>query len=529
MLISRLTFFGQNVVARPSKKPLCIAATCSLALSSCALSPPYQAPTPPATRDYTATPTPAKTATAPGPGGAAQSFVYGKGPQSQWWRLYGSSELDQLVDRAIQNSPTVAAAAAKLRQAEAATRANEGIFYPQVNGNLSATRQKNSTASYSGRGPGNIFSVYNGNVAVTYYPDFFGVNRLVYKGSLAQQDFQRYELEAARLSLTGNVVNAYLGAVAAEAQIEATRAIVQGQKNLLGLVRAQYHAGAAPYLNVVNQEAQLASAEATLPPLQQGLSQYRHQLAVLVGDLPSNFQVQPAQLDSLHLPGRIPVSLPAELVRQRPDIRAAEAQLRYANAQVGVAVAQMYPSLSLTGTFGQSSLTLGKFLDSMSNIWSLAANLTAPIFRGGTLEAQKEEAKAAFDATLAQYQQTVLGAFQQVADAMRAVEHDAQTLNAQGRSLRAAQEGLNLAQTSYRAGALDYLSLLSAQVQYQTARIAYVRVQAQRYQDTGALFLALGGGWQTGSGTQNGPSMGDSGVTQAPAGAYNGTKTVETK
>ncbi len=484
-------------MARPSAKSLCIAAAYSLALSACALSPPYRAPQPPAVKHYTAAPAPAKTVAAPGPGGAAQTFVYGAGSEAQWWRLYGSPELDKLVELALKRSPTVAVAAAKLRQAEAATQANEGIFYPQVNGNLSGTRQKNSTASYSGRGPGNIFSLYNGNVSVTYYPDFFGVNRLVYRGSLAQQDFQRYELEAARLSLTGNVVNAYLGAAAVEAQIAATRAIVAGQKNLLDLVRAQYQAGAAPYLNVVNQQAQVASAEAGLPALEQGLALYRHQLAVLVGSLPADFAVRPAALDELALPRRLPVSLPAELVRQRPDIRAAEAQLRYANAQVGVAVAQMYPTLSLTGSVGQNSLTIGRFLDSMSNIWSLAANLAVPIFRGGTLEAQKHEAQAAFDATLAQYQQTVLGAFQQVADALRAIEHDAQTLQAQARARQAAQEALTLADASYKAGALDYLSLLTAQVQYQTARIAYVRAQAQRYQDTAALFLALGGDWQS--------------------------------
>ena len=483
-------------MARTSKTPLCLAATCSLALSACALSPPYHAPSAPAVQRYTAAAPLARTAAAPGAGGMAQGFAYGQAAPAQWWQLYDSAELDRLVARAFRQSPTLAAAAAKLRQAQAITRANEGIFYPQVNGNLSATRQQNSTASYSGRGPGNIFSVYNGNISVSYYPDFFGVNRLIYQGSLAQEDFQRYELQAARLTLAGNVVSAYLGAAAAEAQIAATRAIVQGQQDLLNLVRAQYQAGAAPYLNVVNQEAQLASAQATLPPLEQSLSVYRHQLALLAGEFPADFALRPDELDKLKLPARIPVSLPAELVRQRPDIRAAEAQLRYANAQVGVAVAQMYPTLNLTGSFGQNSLSVSKFLDSTSNIWSLAANLAAPIFRGGTLEAQKQAAKAAYDATLAQYQQTVLGAFQQVADALRALEHDAQTLRAQARALRAAQQALDLAQTSYRAGALDYLSLLTAQVQYQTARIGYVKSQAQRYQDTSALFLALGGDWR---------------------------------
>lgn len=517
-------------MALPSRKTLCVAATCSLALSACALSPPYHPPPPPPVKGYTSAPVPAKTVAAPGPGGAVQSFTYGEPVPGEWWRLYQSAQLDRLVGHAFLQSPTLAAAEAKLRQAKAATRANEGIFYPQVNGNLSATRQKNSTASYSGRGPGNIFSVYNGNVSVTYYPDFFGVNRLIYKGSLAQQDFQRYELEAARLSLAGNIVNAYLGAAGTEAQIAATRAIVQGQQDLLNLIRTQYQVGAAPYLNVVNQEAQLSSAQATLPPLEQSLSQYRHQLAVLAGELPAGFEVRPEELDKLKLPQRIPVSLPADLVRQRPDIRAAEAQLRFANAQVGVAVAQMYPTLSLTGSFGQNSLTVSRFLDSTSNIWSLAANLAAPIFRGGTLEAQKQEAKAAYDATLAQYQQTVLGAFQQVADALRALEHDAQTLRAQARSLQAAQQALALAETSYRAGALDYLSLLTAQVQYQTARIAYVRAQAQRYQDTAALFLALGGDWREPHVGGTGKALAQTaGMTRQAAGGHKSTKTPEAK
>lgn len=471
--------------------------TLVLGVGGCALGPRYQPPAAPAVGAYTHAPQPHATASSPGQGGLAQQFIYGARLSEQWWRLFRSAELDTLIRQALADNPGLAQAKARLRQAQAAMAAAAGIFYPQINGNLGASRQKTSSASSGGRFPGQIYSLYSGDLAVSYYPDFFGVNRLVYKGAKAQVDYQRYELDAARLTLIGNVASAAISAAGVRAQIDAIRAIIANEKRLLDLTQTQYQAGAVPYLNVVNQRSQVATNEASLPGLEQQLATYRHQLAILAGEFPAQWRSETFRLDGFTLPQRIPVSLPSTLLQQRPDIRAAEAQLRYANAQIGVAAAQMYPTLTLTANFGQNSTTLSKLLDSAGNVWSLAGNLVLPIFRGGTLEAQKQEAIATYDATLAAYRQTVLGSFQQVADALRALEHDAEMLHAQHQALEAAREALRLSETSYRAGAVDYLSLLTAEAQYNNARLGYIRAQAQRYLDTVGLFVALGGSWET--------------------------------
>ncbi|MDE2089636.1 MAG: efflux transporter outer membrane subunit, partial [Gammaproteobacteria bacterium] len=442
-----------------------------LSLAGCALAPPYHAPAAPAVDAYTHTPPPRVTASTAGPAGQAQRFDYGAPPSDQWWQLFRSPEIDTLIQQALANNPGLVQAQARLRQAQAAMAAASGIFYPQITGNFGASRQKTSSASSGGRFPGQIYSLYSGGLAVSYYPDFFGVNRLVYKGARAQVDYQRYELGAARLTLIGNVASAAISAAGVRAQIDATRAIITNEKRLLDLTETQYQVGTVSYLNVVNQRSQVAASEASLPALEQQWAVYQHQLAILLGELPAQWRDEIPRLDGVTLPQRIPVSLPSTLLQQRPDIRAAEAQLRYANAQIGVAVAQMYPTVTLSADFGQNSTTLGTFLNSAGNVWGLAGNLVLPLFKGGTLEAQKQEAIAAYDATLAAYRQTVLGSFQQVANALRALEHDAEMLHAQRQALEATREALRLSETSYRAGAVDYLSLLTAEVQYNNARL----------------------------------------------------------
>lgn len=459
-----------------------------LSLAGCALGPIYHKPSPPGITRYV----PATAPQAPVKG--AQIFQYGQTAASDWWRMFHSSRLDQLVALALARNPSLQASEASLREAHANLQAAMGIFYPQVNAGLSGERQRTSGAQVGGSSPANVFSLYTGTVGISYYPDVFGINRYVYRQAKAQEDVARDVLDAARLSLEGNVVQTALSAAAVQAQITATTDIVSNEQRLLALTQQRYRIGAASYLEVVAQKSQLASDEATLPPLKQALDSDQNALAALSGRYPAQWSQEVLSLTKLHLPAKLPVSLPSALVAKRPDIRAAEAQLRAANASVGEAVARMYPLLDITASWGGQSVNSNTLFDSANRIWSLAGNLTAPIFEGGTLEAQKHAAQAAYSASFAQYKVTVLGAFQQVADTLRALQHDAEALNALDDELKSATTTLQLTQDQYRVGAVDYLSLLSAEAGYSRARIGYVQALAQRYTDTAALFVALGGG-----------------------------------
>ncbi|MDA8420238.1 MAG: efflux transporter outer membrane subunit [Pseudomonadota bacterium] len=476
-------------------------------LAGCSFEPPLHLPQIPSSAGYTHGPAPTRTAGARTAGGVPQQFLYGQSLPRKWWELFHSPRLDEAVRRALINSPTIAAARAQLRQARASMQANAGIFYPQVSANFGASRQKTSGASFGSHVPGSTYSLFTGGIGVTYYPDIFGINRLVYRGSRAQAEFQRYQLAAAQLTLSGNVVNAAIGEAAVQAQINATRDIIAREHRLLSITEAQYRAGATAYVNVLAQQAQVLANDAALPPLEQQLAVYRHLMAVLGGEAPSEAQAHPFRLEDLSLPGKIPVALPSTLLRNRPDILAAEQQMRYALAGIGIARAQFFPVMTLSASAGTSSPTTGSFFSSSSSVWDVAAALTQPIFEGGRLTAQKKGAYAAYDMTLAAYKTTVLGAFQQVADALRALQHDGETVQAEQRSLRTVQRELRVAEAAYRSGAADYLSLLSAEIAYQNARIASVRVVTQRYQDTAALFVALGGDrWTAGTASQRHPA-----------------------
>ena len=464
-------------------------------LAACSFEPKLRVPPAPSDKmSYTAGQSPQKTVAPGGLAGEAQSLQYGTELHEEWWKLFRSKALDTLIATGLKNSPTIAAAQAQMREAQAAARANASIFYPQITGNLQANRSKVTGATFGGNG-GIHYSLINSSIGVSYYPDIFGVNRLVYRNSEELVKYQQWELEAAKLTLTGNIVTTAVDEAATEEQIQATRAIIAKEKKLLELTENQYQAGAIDYSTVMTQKGQMASELATLPPLEQQLAVYRHELAILIGAFPANVKPQNFTISELKLPEKIPVSLPSKLLQQRPDIRAVMAQMKAANAQIGEARAQFYPTVQLSASFGDAASHPGIFFDPVSSIWSLVGAMSQPIFEGGKLEAQKAEAHAAYDVTYANYRSTILNAFDQVANGLRAVEHDAQTLAAQREALQASREALKLAQASYRAGATDYLTLLTAEVQYNTAKIAEIKAQSQRYQDTAALLVALGGGW----------------------------------
>ena len=463
--------------------------------AGCSFEPPLKVPPVPVVKAYTSHrgPKQIKPIAGVGDAGRAQAFAYGAKVEARWWNLYNSTAIDNLVHRAIKNSPTLVASQATLEEAHQNLKSVEGIFFPQVSLGTNAQRQRQSGAGFGG--PTRTFSLYTGDLQVSYDPDIFGLNRIVMHSFKAQEDQQRYALQEAYLTLEGNTVTTAIEVASLEARVKTTQSLVRNEENILKIVRQQYHLGAVTYLDVFNQESQVAATEATLPPLQQSLSAARHALAILLGRIPSQAHIPKLNLNSLNLPPTLPVSLPSALVHQRPDILSAEAQLKAGDAQVGEAVARMYPLIQITGDIGFENGRIANFFDASSLIWSIAGSLTQTIFDGGTLRANKRAAEAALKAVVADYQSTILNDFAQVANALRAVQNDAQTLKYQQQAYVSAFRAYKLARWEYKAGSVDYTTLLTAQVQYQQSRLAVVTAQSQRYEDTAALFVAMGGGW----------------------------------
>jgi NodT family efflux transporter outer membrane factor (OMF) lipoprotein len=460
-------------------------------LPGCTVGPNFHRPDAPDTPRYTETPVPPQTESA---GGTIQRFVDGADLPAQWWSLYRSEPLDRLVREAIAGSPTLASARATLTQAQENLTARTGaLLYPAVNANASATRQKATNVAFGAPGA-SLFNLYNASVDVSYLLDVAGGNRRQLEALEALVDYQNYQLEGAYLALTSNIVTAAIVEASLRAQLQATRDILAAEQEVVRRVQRQYQLGGVARLDLVSVQSQAAQTEATIPPLEAQLAQARHLLAVFIGRLPSEASLPQFNFDTLHLPEAIPVSLPSELVRQRPDIRASEALLHQASAQIGVATANLYPQVTLTGSFGVEALQFHN-LFAGPGLWSIGAGLLQPIFRGGELQAERRAAIAAYDAAQANYQETVLQAFRNVADALRALEEDARTVKAQAEAEALARDRLELTRKQFELGGTSYLALLDAQRQYAIARVALVRVQSTRYADTAALFQALGGGW----------------------------------
>jgi NodT family efflux transporter outer membrane factor (OMF) lipoprotein len=466
-----------------------------LALSACAVGPDFAPPPAPPASGYTPETQPVSTAAVDIAGGAAQQFDLGRDIPGEWWKVFHSNELDSLIAEALQANPSLQAAQAALWQAKENLYAQEGKLLPTVDANASATRQQFSPATFGEPGAPSIFNLYQATVNVSYAPDVFGGQRRQIEATEALAEYQRFELEATYLTLTSNVVTAAVQEASLRGQIEATRDIIKAETDQLDVVRHQFDIGAAARTDVLTQQSEVATAQATLPPLQKQLEQQRHVLLALIGRFPNEARRDHLTLAVLRLPTALPVSLPSQLVGQRPDVRAAAAQLHQASAQIGVAIANRLPQFNLTGDYGSAALTTAALFTPSAMIWSAAAAGTQPIFHGFTLLHQQRAAEAGYDMAQAQYRNTVLAAFQNVADALRALQLDAATLKAQRAALRAASDTLDLSRGQYRLGAITYVILLTAQRSYQQARLAVVQAQAARYADTAALFQALGGGW----------------------------------
>ncbi|GBE32355.1 outer membrane protein OprM precursor [bacterium BMS3Bbin05] len=471
-----------------------VAGIVAIVLTGCAPGPDFRPPELHTTGYYTASPLPSHTANAPTDGGAAQRFAFAQDLSSQWWTLFRSPELDALIKQGLADSPSLSAARAALREAQENLRAAGGaLLYPGVDAGIQATKQRASGESHGSRG--SEYDLYNASVKVSYTLDLFGGSRRRLEALRAQVDYQSYQFEAAYLSLTANIVTTAIREASLRAQIVAARDILAAEQKRIDVVKRQFQLGAVPRTSVLSQQSELAKTRVMLPSLEKQLAFTRHALSVLTGQLPSKGKLPQFRLDSLTLPEVLPISLPSALAHQRPDIRASEALLHQASAEVGIATANLYPQITLSGSYGTQATDAGYLFNGESVIWNLGAGLLQPIFHGGQLTAKRRAAIASYDRAKAQYRQTVLKAFQNVADVLRALDTDARTLQAQAQAETAAKATLDLTQKQFELGAVSYLSLLVAQRDYQQARINLIAAQAERYSDTAALFQALGGGW----------------------------------
>jgi NodT family efflux transporter outer membrane factor (OMF) lipoprotein len=461
-------------------------------LGACAVGPDFVRPTPLGSDRYTVEPMPPATVAADD---KSQRFTSGAMLDADWWRLFKSAQLDAVVQQALANNPTLQASEASLRQSQHKLRAGYGVFFPHVGADLDATRERFAPLQVGLRTPASVFNLITLSGTIGYALDIFGGERRTVEGLKAQVDYQRYASKAAYLTLSANVVNTCIARAAYVAEVRTTEQLIELQKQQLQSTEVEVGAGTAPYSDALSLRSLIAVNQATLAPLKQQISQTEDLLATLEGVVPSKVALPDIDLTGLSLPIDLPVSLPSDLARQRPDILASEAQLHAASANIGVATAAMFPSVSLSATYGESGSSFGTLSAANSRFWSIGPSATIPVFQGGTLWYGRKAAIDAYQAAQGTYRQTVLDAFAQVADSLKALEHDAQALQAEADAQRAAGEALKLLQVSYRAGLVAYLEVWAADVQFHEATIGYLQAVAQRHQDTVALFVALGGGW----------------------------------
>lgn len=474
-----------------------LVAIAALSIAGCAVGPDFHKPAAPPAGSLVAGPLPTTASTADVAGGQAQHFTSGGDIPAQWWTLFHSTALNALIEQSLASNPDLKAAQAALSVARENALAQRGARYPGVTAGFSASRQQDPPGALAPVPSNNAFlyNLFTPQVSVSYVPDVFGLNRRTEESLQAQEQAARFQMIATHVTLSTNVVAAAVQEASLRAQIDATHQLVDINAHMLKIMRYQLSKGYAGRLDVAAQESQLAQVTATLPPLVSQLEQQRSLLAVLVGRFPGQPVSATFDLASLQLPQDLPVSLPSQLVTQRPDVRQAEADMHAASAQIGVAIANRLPNIALSANVGSTALAMSQVFKSGTGFWSLGADLTAPIFQGGTLLHQERAAKAAYVQAAEQYRSTVLTAFQNVADTLTALQQDAEALKAAASAADAAKVTLDLSQRQWKAGYASYLSLLAAEQGYQQARISLVQAQASRYADTAALFQALGGGW----------------------------------
>lgn len=466
-----------SILAKNNRRRI---AALALLLSGCAVGPDFTPPEMPKPDRYV----------------SGQKPIAGAQLEAEWWRRFGSPELDAVMDQAMAGNPGLEAARADLDRSRHALLAGYGVFFPSVGAEAGAMRQQSSPAKLDLDTPPGVFNLFSLSGTVNYALDLFGGNRRLVEELGAERDLAEAEEQAAKLTLEANIVDAVVARAAYRAEIEAVEALAKIQREQLGLAETQARAGTQGYGAVLALKSQLAATEATLPGLKQKAVQAEDLLAMLIGRAPADWAAPPIDLAALTLPADLPVSLPSELLRQRPDILAAEATAHAAGANAGIATAAMLPSITLSGAYGSNATRSGALFTGNSRFWSFGADVSAPIFEGGALWYRRKAALDAYRQAGALYRQTVLSAFAQVADSLQALDHDGQTVQAEEAAFDAARQSQRLAQANYSAGLAGYLDLLAADGQVHQAAIGLIQAKAVRYQDTVALFAALGGGWQ---------------------------------
>jgi NodT family efflux transporter outer membrane factor (OMF) lipoprotein len=472
------------------KAARCYVACLLLSVVAC-VGPNFHRPTAPAVARYTADEPAAAYSGAP----AAQRFLSQAEVPRNWWLLFGSDEIDGLVEQALQANPDVLSAQAALRQALENTAAQRGSYAPVVQATFDASRNRDAVGvlapNLSSGTP--VYSLFTPQVSVSYAPDIFGANRRRVESLAAQAEAARYQLDATYLTLTANVVTAAIQEAALHEEIDATIKVITLERESLDVLKRELQLGAIAEADVYAQEAALAQLESSLPVLHRQLDQTHDQLAVLTGHFPSEFKPLDMQLERLTLPMDLPIGIPSQLVERRPDVRAAEAQLHAATAQVGVAITDMLPQFTITANAGSTATALGDLFKAGTGFWSLGANASQTLFAGGTLLHRKRAADAALDQAGAAYKSSVLTAFQNVADALHALSNDADALYAASRAEQAADRSLGVARHQLELGSVSYLTLLIGEQTCQQALISEIQARANRFADTAALFQALGG------------------------------------
>jgi NodT family efflux transporter outer membrane factor (OMF) lipoprotein len=459
-------------------------------LAGCAVGPDFERPAAPAGQGYGAD--------AQAPAGD-QHFVEGMDIPAQWWSLFQSKKLDDLVERSLKGNPSVDAAKAALRQAHELYSAQWTAFLPTVQGNFSGARAKNAAGSIAvpvnQNQASSYYSLYTAQLTLSYAPDVFGGTRRAVEAAKANEEVTRYQLEATYLTLSSTVVVTVIQEAALRAQIAATDRLIEIEHGLTEAVRKQHGIGTATDLDLQLQQTTEAQTRALLPPLQKQLAQARDALAALLGQFPAEAKLDEFRLADLTLPHELPVSLPSKLIEQRPDIRQAEENLHQATAEVGVALADMFPQFAITGNTGSTALRVGDLFTPGNGFWTLGTSLTQTLFDAGALLHKRRAADAAMDQAGAQYRSTVIGAVQNVADTLRALEADADAVKANIAAAQSAEAALDIAKRQYGIGTISLVALLTAETAYQQAELNLIQAEANRYADTAGLFQALGGGW----------------------------------
>jgi NodT family efflux transporter outer membrane factor (OMF) lipoprotein len=481
---------------RTSRLARFIAISALLLTGGCAVGPRFKKPAAPDVSGYTPAPISTTSSTSNVGGGEAQHLVEGHDIPGEWWTLFHSQPLNDLIERSLKANPNIKSAQAVLLVARENMLAQRGAYYPSVTGGFSATRAKSSADLSPVTNTSALdYSLYTPEVSISFVPDVFGLNRRTVESFEAQEQQARFALAATHITLSANVATGAIQEASLRGQIDATRELIDISTKMLQILRQQYARGYADQLDVAAQESQLAQVAATLPPLLKQLAQQRDLLAVLAGGFPNQDLPEKFELSGLQLPQELPLSLPSQLVAQRPDVRQAEETLHSACAQIGIARANRLPSFALTADAGSMAVVLGRLFSGSNGFWDVTAGVTQPIFDGGTLMHRERAARAAYTEADEQYRSTVLTAFQNVADTLNALEQDADALKAAAAARDAASVTLNLTKKQLDAGYANYLALLSAEQTYQQALMNLVQAQSNRYADTAALFQALGGGW----------------------------------